>query len=83
MSATKQVQLPDELAQALERRAAAHSISVEEQIVRDLSLVETELGALNETELLAEVRRDREAMARRGIKMTDEFLARAKAWGRK
>jgi plasmid stability protein len=83
MASVNRFELPDELMRAIERRAAAHAISVEQQIVQDLSLVEHELGALDEQELLALVRREREEMAARGITISAAELAEAKAWGRK
>jgi hypothetical protein len=83
MASVKQFELPDELMRAIERRAAARAVSVEEQIIQDLSLVEHELGALDEQELLAVVRREREEMAARGITITAAEIAEAKAWGRK
>ena len=83
MPVIKQVELPDGLALALERRAAARSVTVEQQIVQDLSFVEMETVALAESDLMAEVRRGRASMANQGVFATDEFIVKAKAWGRK
>lgn len=35
-----------------------------------------------EAELLEEIRKDREEMARQGVYLTDEFIQEAKRWGR-
>ena len=79
----RELHLPDELAELLGRRAAARGVTLEEQIVRDLATVEGNPDELTEDELLALIRRDRERMAAQGVHATEEFLAEAKAWGRK
>lgn len=81
MGKLKQIELPDDLLDSIQRRAAAHQISVEEQIIRDLASAEREQN--DEQNLLADIRRDREAMAARGIKLKQEDLEKARQWGRK
>ena len=83
MATIKQLDVPDDLLQAIERSAAAHGISVEEQVVRDLSLVEGNGESLTEAELLQAIRQERQAMAAKGVRLTPGDLAEAKAWGRK
>ena len=81
--ALKPLDLPDPLAQALKRRAAASNVTIEEQIVRDLASVEVNISELPEPKLLELIRQDRDEMKRNGIWLTEEFLVEAKSLGRK
>jgi hypothetical protein len=81
MAILNQLQLPDELLAAIARRAKEQGISIEEQVVRDLTRAEC-TSAEDEQTLLAEIRREREAMAARGVHLTEDFLKKAKNWGR-
>lgn len=75
------VQLPDELVEDLKRRAKLRGLSLQEQLVRDLSLARERDPAAEEA-LLREIREEREKLAARGVHLTDEFLDRSKRWGR-
>jgi hypothetical protein len=83
MATLKQLQLPDELLHSIERRAAAQDITIQEQVVRDLSLAEKGPRDVDEKALLVLIRKEREEMAARGVYLTDELLREAKNWGRK
>jgi hypothetical protein len=82
MATISKVQLPDDLMHSIERRAASSNIPIEEQVVRDLLLADREQVKPDENAVLAEIRRDREAMAAKGVFLTDDFLKKAKSWGR-
>lgn len=79
----KQVELPEEVFRSLERRAAAHGLSLEEQVVSDLSTIDAGLRVLTEEELLDAIRREREELAARGVWVTNEQINAAKNWGRR
>ena len=83
MATLKQLELPDELLRSIVDRANKQGISVEEQVVRDLALVESGRENSSEPELLAAVRREREELASKGVSLTDEVFAAARNWGRK
>jgi hypothetical protein len=82
MATLNQMHLPDELLLAIQRRAQARGVTVEEQIVRDLEVAEVINGGSDEQALLAEIRRERQVMASKGVYLTEEFLRQAKKWGR-
>jgi plasmid stability protein len=81
MATLKDLPIPDELLARIELRAKVHGVSVEEQVVRDLSALEDREG-VDEERLLSEIRREREEMAAGGVYLTDELLREAKHWGR-
>lgn len=88
MAIFKQVELPDELLRSLERRAAAHGLSVEQQMLMDLREISDECETINtellsEEEMLTTVRRERQELAARGVWMTEDDVNTAKRWGRK
>ena len=82
MAMLNRVSLPDELFAAIQRRAGENGITVEEQVVRDLALAEDANGHVADAALLDEIRRERESVAAKGVFLTEEFLRRAKSWGR-
>ena len=75
------VQLPDELVDDLKRRAKLRGLSLQEQVVRDLSLARERDPAAEEA-LMREIREEREKLAARGVRLTDDFLDQAKRRGR-
>ncbi len=81
MATLPALEVPDALLREIEQRALFHGISLEEQVVRDLARAQQDEAA-DEEALMEEIRRDREAVAARGVYLTDEFLQRAKRWGR-
>ena len=83
MATLNGLRLPDELLHAMERRAAAHGVSLEEQIVRDLQSAAKADTNEGEAVSLGAIRRDRDAMAAKGIFLTDEVLKSAREWGRR
>lgn len=80
MATVDHLTLPDELLNSLRQRAASSGISIEEQVLRDLSRVAREEDGNNE--LLTDIRKDRDAMKAKGVYLTDEDINRAKRWGR-
>ena len=81
MATLGQIHLPDELFAAIQRRAAGSGLTIEEQVQRDLALIE-DVRASRATQL-DDLRRERDLWAAKGVHLTDDFLAEAKAWGRK
>jgi plasmid stability protein len=78
--------MPEELMEEIRRRARSHGVSVEEQVVRDLSAIPNEPPARTDEEeekMLEEIRREREELASRGVFITKEMIDEAKNWGRK
>ena len=71
--------LPDGVAQQLEERARVFGTTVELQAAELLSKALVD----DEAQLLHEIRAERESLARRGAKLTDDLIRDAKAWGRK
>jgi hypothetical protein len=78
MSAT--ITVSDALFEQVEARARARGTSV------DVELTELLTKALadetRDSELLTEIRTEREQMARRGVFLTDDLIVQAKSWGR-
>jgi plasmid stability protein len=83
MATVKQIELPDELVRAIERRAAIFGHSFEEQVVSDLRFFAKEKEELAEEQLMVAVRREREELATRGVWATEEEINAAKVRGRK
>jgi hypothetical protein len=87
MARLQSIELPDALLESIKKRATARGISVEEQVILDLKSVEPVKepadDELTEEELLQAIRRDREAMAARGVWLTQVDIDAAKRWGRK
>jgi len=73
--------VPDDLFKELEERARARGISVDGEAAELLA------RALDrdkrESQLMSEIRKEREELARRGVFLTDEIIQQAKNWGRK
>jgi hypothetical protein len=82
MATLHQIHLPDDLLAAIKRRAEERGISIEEQLIRELSQGQNAPSAENEQALLTQIRAERNAMAAEGIQLTDELLNEAKNWGR-
>ena len=72
MARLNHLEIPDTLMEALRRRAAAHGLTVEEQAIRDLA--DAHRADEDERTAMDEIRRERDAMAARGVFMTDAFL---------
>jgi cytochrome c-type biogenesis protein CcmH/NrfG len=66
--------------QEIEARARAQNTTVTAQAVE--LLAKALAVDPREAELLAEIRREREEMAKAGVYITDESIAEAKNWGR-
>ncbi|HZL38618.1 MAG TPA: hypothetical protein VFC78_25140 [Tepidisphaeraceae bacterium] len=64
----------------IEERARERGISVDNEAAE--LLAKALAFEAEDAELLAEIRKDREQMAQNGVFLTDEFLDRAKRWGR-
>lgn len=73
--------LPDELYEQIERLARVKGRSVGELVAAMLARA-VALDADAEAGLMAEIRAEREAMAKRGVLITDEDIRAAKNWGR-
>src|SRR3954447_18005261 len=74
MGTLNSLHLPDALHHALQRRAAARGITVEEQLVRDLESLGVVSDETDEASLVSAIRMDRDAMAAKGVYLTDEEL---------
>jgi hypothetical protein len=72
--------VPEEIFQQIESRARAQGTTVDVQAADLLSKALAE--DFREAELLAEIRLDREEMAKGSVFLTDESIAEAKNWGR-
>ena len=83
MARIREIDLPDQLLQAIQKRAAAQGITVEQQVVQDLALAEAGEEDLSEQELMVAIRRERQALADKGISLTPDELNEAKNWRRK
>ena len=73
--------LPEPLYQQIERLARLRGRPVGDVAAEFLARGIAATEAAEET-LLAEIRAEREEMARRGVFLTDEDIRRAKGWGR-
>ena len=82
MATLDHINLPDDLLAAIQRRATEHGVSVQEQVVQDLAQATSPADTDDESRLLDEIRREREAMAAKGIWLTDESLKQAINEGR-
>jgi hypothetical protein len=83
MAKIREIDLPDQLLQAIQKRAAAQGITVEQRVVQDLAMAEAGEEDLSEQELLVAIRRERQALAEKGIGLTPDELTEAKNWRRK
>jgi hypothetical protein len=72
--------VPDALFHQIEERARASGKTVEVEAVELLAKALNE--DLAEAELMAEIRKERDEMAARGVFLTNESIAEAKNWGR-
>lgn len=81
MATLDRLELPDELFDDLNRRAKLHGLSVEQQLVRDLAVAQ-ERDPETEEALLRDIREERGMLAAKGVFLTDDFLDKAKRWGR-
>jgi hypothetical protein len=80
MAEIDHLEIPDTLLESIRQRASAIGISLEEQLIRDLSAAAQLQN--NERQLLDEIRREREEMAAKGVFLTEEFLKQAIDRGR-
>lgn len=74
--------LPDELYEQIEKLARVKGWSVSE-LATDMLARGLATDSEAEATLMAEIRAERESMAQRGVKITDEDIRAAKDWGRK
>jgi len=74
-------EIPDDVYRRIEQKAIADGVTVPQEVAKLLerAIAEDE----EEARLMAEVRRERQALAAKGVYLTDDFLTEAKAWGRK
>ncbi len=82
MATLGRLEMPDELYHSIERRAGGEGISVAELVVRELSSLEC-FRSFDEKKLLADIRRERDELAAKGVYITDAMVQEAKVWGRK
>ena len=73
--------LPDELYEQIEKLARVKGRSVNE-LAADMLAKGLAIDSEAEATLMAKIRADREAMAQRGVRITDEDIRVAKNWGR-
>ena len=73
--------LPDELVEQIEKLARLRGISISEQAAEFLAKG-VAADDVAEQLLLAEIRLEREELARRGVRITDDEITQAKNWGR-
>ena len=73
--------VPDELYEQIEKLARVKGRSVSE-LAADMFVKGLAADPNAEALLMAEIRADREAMARRGVRITDDEIRTAKNWGR-
>lgn len=71
----------DELYEQIEKLARVKGRSVSE-LAGDMLARSAAADPDAETALMAEIRAEREAMAKRGVRITDEDIRVAKNWGR-
>ncbi len=78
--------IPDELYERIKKSAASHRRSINGEVVSFLERMFPRLEDIgeyiSEEELLKRIREHREEMARKGVFVTEEFLNKAKNWGR-
>ena len=74
-------ELPDHVYDAIERRARAAGRSPEQEAAEMLAR-DVAAGEQNEADLLDEIRRERDEMAKKGIYLTVEDIQSAIDWGR-
>jgi hypothetical protein len=79
MAELDHLEIPDSLLASIRQRAAVAGISVEQQLVRDLSSVAQDQ---DDRQLLEEIRKEREEMAAKGVFLTEDFLSQAINRGR-
>lgn len=72
--------IPQNLFHQIEDRARTQGTTVDDQAAELLAKALAEDP--REAELLAEIRREREEMASRGVFLTNASIAEAKRWGR-
>ena len=72
--------VPENLFHQIEERARTQGTTVDDQAAELLAKALAEDP--REAELLAEIRKEREEMASRGVFLTNESIAEAKSWGR-
>ena len=82
MRTLEPLQLPDELYEQVEKLARVRGTSVGE-VVADFVAKALTGADQEEARLMADIRADREEMARRGIWATAEHIQADKVWGRK
>jgi predicted transcriptional regulator len=80
MAALQLVDLPDEVYRRLEQLARVEGKPLSDVAARLLAKVLT--PQIEEEQLLAEIRAEREAMAKRGVFITDDDIRRGRDWGR-
>jgi plasmid stability protein len=73
-------ELPDDVYDAIERRARAAGRTPEKEAAEILA--RNVANEQNEATLLEEIRKDREEMAKEGVYLTDEDIQSAIDWGR-
>ena len=78
---TTTVTLSDAFFHEIGELARARGTTVEAQIAE--LLAKALAHDAREAELLAEIRKERDEMAQKGLFLTDDFIAQAKSWGRK
>ncbi|HEX4794567.1 MAG TPA: hypothetical protein VH370_12280 [Humisphaera sp.] len=80
MAANSTLTVPEGLFKELEERARAHGITVDGEAAELLA------KALDrdkrESQLMSEIRKEREELARRGVFLTDDVIQQARNWGR-
>jgi predicted transcriptional regulator len=80
MAALQLVDLPDEVYRRLEQLARVEGKPLSDVAARLLAKVLT--PQIEEEQLLAEIRAEREVMAKRGVFITDDDIRRGRDWGR-
>jgi hypothetical protein len=80
MATSDTVTVPHDLFHQIEERARAAGKSVDAQAAE--LLTKALADELRERQLLSEVRKEREAIAGRGVYLTDDSIRQAKEWGR-
>ena len=73
--------VPDALLQQIQERARARGTTIDAQAAELLADALSREKA--EEQLLAEIRKERDEMARRGVFLSNEAIQEAKNWGRK
>lgn len=83
MAKLEQLEVPDDLLADIARRAKQRGVSIEQQVVTDLTIARAEQTVPAESALMDEIRRERDALARNGVHLTDDRLRDARNWGRR